>query len=392
VDLELRAPAPDDLGDYFAIRAQAFAIPGSEREAWISRAEPDTMLCAFSRGRMVGALRAIPFGQWFGGRCLPMGGLASVVVAPEARGRGVAARLLGGVLERLHEQGTLVSTLHPATVKLYRGAGWEVGGDFAAYRVPSRSLARLHRGEPERVRRLARAEWPLVQQCYERAAPSHPGWVQRTARWWEQLADARFVDQGYAYGIEGEDDELAGYVCFTQRNHPDQWGYGIRVHELVALTPEAGTTLWSLMGGHSMQVESVVVPGALLDDLALLLPENDVTLIADNPWMHRLVDVPGALVARGWPASVTAELHLQVSDPLASWNAGRHVLKVEGGHAEVRAGGTGETQIGVGALSALAAGRFSARTLAGAGLLHHADPPAVDAVFAAPRPHLLDDF
>ena len=41
-------------------------------------------------GAVVGSLNAIPMGQWFGGdSALPMGGIATVVVRPEWRGRGL---------------------------------------------------------------------------------------------------------------------------------------------------------------------------------------------------------------------------------------------------------------------------------------------------------------
>jgi predicted acetyltransferase len=395
MDLELRAPEPGDLPAYFGLRAQAFAVPASERDDWLARADPRTMLCAYHRGRMVGGVRSEQWGQWFGGRCLPMGAVASVVVAAEARGLGVAARMLAAVLARMHEQGTVVSTLHPATPRPYRAAGWEVAGDFSAFAVPTRSLARLHHGEPEQLTRIDREDWSRVQLCYERAAPAHPGWIQRPAARWEWLAEARLADQGYVYGVEGDDGELAGYVAYAQSLDGQAWGYGIRVHELVALTPEAHATLWSLLGAHAMQVESVVVPGALVDDLLLLLPEQDLVPRANNRWMHRLVDVAGALTGRGWPAERAGELHLQVGDPVAPWNAGRFVLRVEGGGAAVEPGGTGELRLGIGALSALAAGRFPARTLAAAGLVHPADPvllATADALFAAPHPHLLDDF
>lgn len=397
MDLELRLATPDDLDDVFALRAQAFAVPAHEREQWLREVqpEPETVLCAFDHQTMVGTVRSIPFGQWFGGRCLPMGGLASVVVAPEARGRGVAPRMLAATLERLRDQEVPISTLHPATVKLYRGAGWEIAGDFAQVRVPTRSLGRLHRGEPDRLRRLTRTDWSLVQECYERTAPAHPGWVHRSSRWWERLAEIRTADQHYVYGVDGNDGLLAGYVTFTQERPPDLWGYALEVDELVACTPDAGATLWTSLGAHSMQAESVVLPGALVDDLMLLLSEHDVRPVRSNPWMHRLVDVGSALSGRGWPERVAGEVHLQVTDPLAAWNTGRFVLRVEGSEAAVERGGTGEVQLGIGALSALAAGRFPARTLAAAGLLHHADPTTLatlDAMFAAPRPHLFDDF
>lgn len=395
MDIELRRPEPDDLPAYFDLRAQAFAAPGSERDGWLAEAKVENMLGAYEHGRLVGALTAEPWGQWYGGRCLSMGGLAGVVVAAEARGAGVAARLLARVLEEMRERGTAVSSLHPATLRPYRRAGWEVAGDFGWYRVPTRSLARLHHGEPERIVRIDRDGWSRVQLCYERAAPEHPGWMHRTDARWEWHARLRFADQSFVYGVEGDDGDLAGYVAWSQSRSGELWGHGIQVHDFVSLTPEAHATLWSLLGAQSMQVESVLVPSAVIDPLLVRLAEQDLVEAGNNRWMHRLVDVVGALEGRGWPEGVAAEVHLQVADPVAPWNDGRHVLRVEGGHARATPGGTGDVQIGIGGLSALAGGSWSARTLATAGALHHADPETLatlDAIFASPRPTLLDDF
>jgi predicted acetyltransferase len=395
MELEIRVPVASELGEYFALRAQAFAIPGAERDAWIAGAEPDTLLAAFDRGRMVGGLRVIPLGQWFGGRCLTMAGIAGVVVAPEARGRGVASRLLARALADQHELGTHVSSLHPATTRLYRAAGWEIAGDFATYRVETRSLARLPRGEPERLRRLSREDWPWAQECHARAAALHTGWVHRSPAWWEVLAEQRFADQRYVYGVEGDDGDLDGYLSFAQENRYTGWGYALAVHETVSLTPEANATLWSFLGSHAMQVEHVEVPSAVVGGLLLLLPEQDVRRLSNNRWMHRLVDAPAALAARGYPEVVAAEVHLEIADPIAPWNAGRHVVRFEDGRAVVEPGGTGEVQLGIGALSALFAGRCSAGELAAAGVLRHASARgqrALDAAFAGPAPEILDDF
>jgi predicted acetyltransferase len=393
MEIEIRVPTADELHGVFDVRAQAFAVPESDRKRWMSLANPAGMTTAFLGSQVVGSLNVIPLGQWYGGRSVPMGGVATVVVRPEHRGEGIAARLLTHALARMREDGLAVSTLHPATTRVYRASGWEIGGDLARCTIATRALERLPRGDSERVRRLGREDWPLVQQRYDAVAPVHPGWVDRSAWWWGVTADESFRDQSFVYGVDG-DDGLAAYVVFTQRPAA-AWGYSIEVQELVAREPGASVTLWRFLSGHGMQVGTITINRGPIDELLLVLPEQDVRPLHNNRWMHRLVDVPAALMARGYPTAVAAEVHLELTDRVAPWNDGRWVLRVEGGLAEVEAGGTGEVQLTINGLSALASGWTSASALRGAGALHHASATAraaLDAMFAGPAPTILDEF
>src|SRR6185295_16930186 len=83
----------------------------------------------------------IPMGQWFGGKRVPMTGIAAVAVEPFARGKGAAKRLLVSMLQELQGKGVALSTLYPATQVLYRAVGYEQAGSRYEVRAPCRSLA-----------------------------------------------------------------------------------------------------------------------------------------------------------------------------------------------------------------------------------------------------------
>jgi predicted acetyltransferase len=395
MDIELRVPTPEDLNGVFDVRAQAFAVPESDRERWTALVEPSGMIAAFLGTQVVGAMNAIGFGQWFGGRSVPMGGIATVVVRPEHRGEGIAARMLGLSLEKMRERGLVVSTLNPATTRVYRAAGWEIAGDMAVHRIPTHALARLPRGDSERVRRLGKDDWPAVQGCYDHAAAMQSGWVDRSDWWWNIVETDAFADQAFVYGVDGADG-LAGYMIYTQSGDaPTGWGFDIAVEELISVEPGAAVTLWRFLGSHGMQVESIKLDRGPVDELLLFLPEQDVSEVENNRWMHRIVDAPEAIAARGFPANVAGEVHLELTDRLAPWNDGRWILRVEGGRGELVSGGTGALQLTINGLSTLATGWASATALSGAGLLHHAaaaDRAALDAMFAGPTPSMVDDF
>jgi predicted acetyltransferase len=394
VDIEIRAPRPDEAEEVFAIGSEAFTSPPERREVWLATKRMEDFLGAWAGDELVATTEVMPMGQFFVGRSVPMGAVAGVAVRPDQRGRGIAPRLLTAWVERMHEQGLVVSTLHPATTRFYRGLGWEIGGEFGVRRVPCASLAALPPGEPECVRPGRPEDRDGVRECYARVAATITGAVDRSDTRWHELESHLDHPHRYRY-VYDVDGRIDGYVVYDQRQTTAQWGFGITVHELVAADARADVTLWRHLGSHAAQVDELTVLAAPLDALALLLPEQVVELVGVNRWMTRVVDAAGAIAARGYPAGVRAEVHLHLADRLAPWNDGRYVLRVEGGEGKLSPGGTGDVQLSVNALASLYTGWASAPVLARAGLVHHAsdrDLAALDAAFAGPRPYLFDNF
>jgi predicted acetyltransferase len=393
VDVEIRAPQHDEADAVFAVCSEAFASRPERRETWLASKRMDEFLGAWVGGDLVGTTEVMPVGQFFGGRSVPMGAVASVAVRPDHRGRGIAPRLLALAVERMHEQGLVVSTLHPATTRFYRGLGWEIGGEFGVRRVPTASLAALPPGEQECLRPGRSDDLDDVRECYERVAPSINGAIDRDSRW---RVDRFTLDrpQRYLY-VYDAGDSIGGYVVYDQQQTRRQWGFAITVHELVAADARAAVTLWRQLGSHVAQVDTITVLALPADVLTLLLPEQVVELVGVNHWMTRIVDAAGAIAARGYPPGVRAEVHLQLLDRVAPWNDGRFVLRVEGGEGKLSPGGTGDVHVSINALASLYTGWVSASVLAAAGLVHHADRhdlTDLDAAFAGPRPYLFDNY
>ena len=291
MNVEIRPPRPDEADAAYAICSEAFANSQGRREDWLATKRMEDFLCAWVGDELVATTEAVPVGQHFGGRSVPMGAVASVAVRPDQRGRGVAPRLLTTAVERMHERGLVISTLHPATTRFYRALGWEVAGEFAARGVPSSALVALPHGEPECMRPATVDDRGPVRECYLRVAPGIDGSVDRNETFWAAWELELEQAHRYLYVYDGGDG-IDGYVKYRQVNTPDLWGFSLIVQELVAATPEAGLTLWRHIGSHAAQVEEIVVYGSPLDDLTLLLPEQKGRkLLGVNRWMTRLVDV-----------------------------------------------------------------------------------------------------
>ncbi|HYR17267.1 MAG TPA: GNAT family N-acetyltransferase, partial [Mycobacterium sp.] len=105
MDIEIRAPRDEEADAVFALCSEAFTSPPEREEPWRESKRMEDFLCAWSGEELVGTTEVMPWGQFFGGRSVPMGAVASVAVRPDQRGRGIAPRLLNRAVERMHEQG-----------------------------------------------------------------------------------------------------------------------------------------------------------------------------------------------------------------------------------------------------------------------------------------------
>jgi predicted acetyltransferase len=150
----IRAVRPDDdLDAQFDLAERSFG-PGSRagrdqrRRAVADPIAAGRTLGAFHGDRPVGAASFHDMRQWWCGRAVPMAGVASVKVAPEDRGRGVARRLMTALLDEVAARGHPLSALYPATMPLYRSLGWELAGVRDTAVIPTRSLRDLMPPDP----------------------------------------------------------------------------------------------------------------------------------------------------------------------------------------------------------------------------------------------------
>ena len=124
-----------------ALQRRAFNVPPSV-PAPMTEPPLDSLWVAEEAGAITGVLRVHRFGHFFGGRSVPALGIGGVAVAPEARGRRVAERLVVEVLREFRQKGFAISTLFPATVPVYRRCGYEYMSLRVRFGAPLRSLPR----------------------------------------------------------------------------------------------------------------------------------------------------------------------------------------------------------------------------------------------------------
>ena len=377
----------DDLDAAFDVRSRSFGpLNPSMRDWWndVQRQSIDEhrAIGVFDGKRLLAHAKVRSYQQFWGGQAMPMGGVAGVVVAPDARGRGVGSRLMTALARRSRELGDLVSALYPATIPMYRALGWELAG--AQHRISMSAEALRTLGHTEvRLRPAAESDVePFRKSLHDRYAAQRASGPRLLSE-----ADAReqLTDDGMmSYVTDG------GHVVF-------EWSDGnLVVSYLGADTPEVARALWSLVGSGSSiatKVEAYVAPD---DPIHLLLSEEVAHETCLKRWMLRVMDAPKAVAARGFAPGVTGSAVVAIEDPMLSANSGLWRLEVSGGRGQLipAAAPDAGLRLGPNGFAALYAGS-PVHVLRAAGLASGGEPAGdelLDAAFAGRAAYLLEYF
>lgn len=393
MDIEIGVLRADELDDRHRLGQQAFGHhrPREEEPAL----DPRLGLVARDRGRIVGALWTIPFGQWWGGRSVPMGGIAGVNIAPEARGRGIAQRLMRTAMDAMVEDGRPISALFPTTGTLYGSLGYGWAGEWAVTRVPLDALPTRHRSATVEVEPVDPVPSAGARQCYDAVAPAHPGWLDRGEVGWAFIEDRRRRGGRPRFGYEARiDGRVTGFAAYSAAP-ADGGGFVVDVEELVATDAESFRVLLGLLSDNGTMANHLDTRLPARTLLPYLHHAQRLQRRFDWWWMLRLVDLPGAVAQRGYPEGAVARIELEVFDAVRPSNTGRWILSVEGGQGQLERGGDGRVTVDVANLAALWSGAVDPATLAASGELQgvtDADVSALATAFAGPPPTVLDFF
>ncbi|MGW5054889.1 GNAT family N-acetyltransferase [Actinokineospora sp. NPDC004072] len=366
--VRIRPFEPGDIDAVMRMRRLAFGSSGPVGEGW-------SALVAEDGAGIVGVARVWGYGQFFGGRVVPCGGVASVVVLPHVGGRGVAGELLRGLLGMMRVAGQPIAALFPSAPGVYRRYGWEHVGALESVRVPMGAVGRLRATLP--VRPAVEADLPAMRAAYLRAAACVDGMLDRAE---PAFALADLLKPDFVHVVDGDGD-LRGYLAAERR------GEGLYVRDLVADDADTARSLLAGIAAWSSVVGEITL--RLLDPAVELLIPRTAAPVEVEPWMLRVVDLPAAIAARGWPAVAHARpftVDLEVDDPDAPWNSGRHRLVWDGAAVRHEHGGTGAVRLGARGLSAWYAGAASTATLRRAGLLAGGPAEGLDALVGGARP------
>jgi predicted acetyltransferase len=259
------------------------------------------------------------------------------------------------VLESLREfrdAGAFLTTLHPATVPLYRRCGYEYAGVRTHYRA---SLDTMPRGGDLEAEQWNDDDLHEVAACYREFAAGQEGLVDRTEAWWRhQILNPPADRELYRYLVR-ESGRVTGYVVYEQETAPrGAFGYNVSCRDLVWTTGSAARSLLGLLSRHRSLGRDAGWFGSSADALAGLFEEQEARVDWTFRFMARVLDVPGAFEARGYRPDIRATVELSVRDPHFSQSAWR--IEVADGAAKVAPLPRAAASTDVGTLSAMFTG------------------------------------
>jgi predicted acetyltransferase len=351
------------------------------------------LFVATEGGAVVGHGFLFPLEAWFGGLRVPVAGVASIGVAPESRGRGVASRLVEHLHGVARARGDVLAVLYPFRHGFYARLGYASTSPFRRLRLHPASI-------PFRASLRARAahggDLPAMCACWEAEARRHSGAMVRPDALWE----ARLSDERLTWiVVESDAGGVEGYVAWTLSQTEAHAKTVLEVNDMAARTDAGARSLWGVLAAQRDQVAEVAVDVSAADpfDRALVdadrghfgteAVEHALGELAAGP-MVRALDVVAALRARGYAAEGSLAIGV---------GAERVELAVSAGRAEVRvaAGPSPDLRLTAPAMSAVAFGALRMRDAALFGWVEARDERVLflaDAIFALPPYFSRDPF
>ena len=277
------------------------------------------VVVAEAEGDVVAHARLFRMTSWFGGRKVRVGGIASVAVAPEARGKGVGTALLGELHARAHARGDAITLLYAFKQAYYARLGYAPTSTRKRLSVSPEAVPQSFRASARAlVGRASGEDRAALEKLYLRVASRSTGWLLRTPLHWERL----LLRERRQVLVARRKSRAAGYVAFEIVQAEPHAETRLVVDELVWDDDEARRALWGALGAMRDQVAEIDVEVADDDPIAFALLDADrrrhgteavehaVGEVIVGP-MVRLVDPARAVVARGYlgpPASFDVAL------------------------------------------------------------------------------------
>ncbi len=330
--IEVRPIVEDEIPACRHVISQAFggdAVDDEEsRQRFADQVDLDRTYVAFEDDEIVGTAAAFTFDVSLpGGMTTAMGGLTMVSVRPTHRRRGLLNRMMSAHFDDCLERGESISGLFASESAIYGRYGF---ADAApAFDITINAPAAGVPAAADTVRLVdveeARKTFRVV---YEQIHAQRPGRLTRTDHWWEHR---HFRDpeawrrgaSGRRYAVAYRDAAPVGYVTYRQK---EKWDNAIpsgtvRVGELFGIDATAELSLWSLVCSIDLfpNVEAEMLPTDLELPRQVASPRMVQRRLFDGLYV-RVLDVPSALEARGYPVDDSLVLEIEDTTGIAGGN------------------------------------------------------------------------
>jgi predicted acetyltransferase len=383
-----RASTPALVEAYIHQIEHVFSWDEPSVRRWMSQHGDENIRLVTLDNQPAGGLTLMPMGTFFGGKRVSLTGIAVVVVPAEHRGRGIGTTLTRDAVREIHVSGAALAGLYPATLPVYRNAGFEHAGVRYGVTLPIAGLKLRDEGklkhelqsmtlepfEPSRQREL--------ESFYTALAPDYPGFLDRSPPIWAAKTH-HFRGEPTRGFLVRHNGTLEGYFFFLQKREGAN-PFDIIITDVLFRTPRAGRRIAAYIADHWSIAREARFLGSPMHPLFNLFTERSEKATLQDKWMLRIVNVKAAIEQRGYPAGLSTRFALDITDPLLESNTGLWEVHIEHGHAKTHKTSTTILpilQLSISALAPIYSGYQSPASLLAAGLINaDADPAALTAV------------
>jgi predicted acetyltransferase len=393
----IRLLGPDDADASARMSAEAFGVVAAGTPAF-TLGDGLWRWGLFDGDALAAKANDRAYQSLIGGREVRTAGVAGVAVAPEYRGRGLGRTIMQHLLTSARQRGAVISTLFRTAPALYRSLGFEQIAELRSIELPVAALAGLRVPATITLRRAEVSDVAAARAVYAAVAAEGSCLLTRTGESFPATDSGWLQRAGQTTLALDATGSVVGYVGW-QRGTGYGAGASLTVTDLQALTSDAYTALLAVLGSFSSVTPVVRFPSSGIDPISWFVPGGGWSVTNVEPYLLRVLDVGGAVAARGWPAGLSGSLTLSLQDSACPWNSG--ILRLEIGEGEGRlvaadAVDAGRVvQLDPRGLAVLYAGGVEPTMLRRAGLMRGgtaADDTFLAAAFAGPQPAILDYF
>jgi GNAT superfamily N-acetyltransferase len=196
-----------------------------------------------------------------------VGGIASVAVAPEYRGTGVAGALLDHLHALSRKRDQIGTLLYAFRDKFYARAEYVQLAPFAQLEFAPQALAQTEKV----VARATARDIAGVKAAYTRAGLNGIGYIARSDRRWER----RLLDERLHTFVIKQKSTVEGYVMVHYEQADPHAETCLVVEELIAETPDVRRQLLGFLRSQRDQVSKVRMQCSLNDAIIVALSDPD---------------------------------------------------------------------------------------------------------------------
>ena len=333
--IDIRIPTAEETEIFRFVLARNFGVDHRPDglEGFTRIWERDRAFCAWDGTELVGTSGSFSLQLTVPGGTVATGGTTMVSVAPTHRRKGILREMMAAHLKDVADRGEPLAALWASEASIYGRFGYGVAAQKVELRIP-RTFTGLHRlaPAPAPVRLVdeheARRRIPAI---YETVASWWPGFLARSAAWWEERwfkdpPDRRNGATALRFALTTNND---GYAIYRQKHKFEQ---GISQGQLIVLdvlgtNPESWVGLWSFLIQHDLPATIETFNRSPIDPIFDLLeaPRRMTASPSDSIWI-RTNEPAAALASRRYQTE--GHMVFEVIDPFMDR---RVVIELDGG-------------------------------------------------------------